>query len=588
MNTPFCSHRWLTMAFFVFAIGLSVSGCQSTLPKLQTIPKQGHVTPMDVMADVNCELATIMSMAKDTSFLADPSGAIKDALDASPRYSDAYRQTLQRMQKFFNTTDNVDGYPGKTSQYMAGLLSNLATSNFVAAVQLNIEVTDSEGFSPTWNQIQPYRGGMSNRTEVLGLQLSGTQDRTMTLTSSIDLALLLPYKMVAGKPVKKKLPPVQEYCPKISTLPHPLIALGKTTGLNGALLGDLGLADIVINGVQSLDAVSYVNVYGGTGPSRPAQTAQVDMAILTPEDPKTGKAESEGSFSGSLIFTPPSSGTSTPETATLIGLLTLTVDVSVHGKPASNTFSYFVNIPGTVVPKGSHGNSTSQSRAAYLILQGGITSDVAPKSNAGSPGITPTLILSGESADGRLDGMSLDGQLIGTTNSYAFTAIVSRTKDAATQLEQKPEVSSQISQLTVGAILPTGSSPQGGVSQGAGTAGVGKPAGAAGATSAGSTSFGSTVDFTLVWGLNGGPTWTLKHRKGPAPTNPLVTASRTEFNTMNITFVAACHDQEDTDSLIADAPKTYWDTLPPCDTDNISIGNAAAAANQLNLLLRIH
>ena len=57
---------------------------------------------------------------------------------------------------------------------------------------------------------------------------------------------------------------------------------------------------------------------------------------------------------------------------------------------------------------------------------------------------------------------------------------------------------------------------------------------------------------------------------------------------MNITFVAACHDPKDSDSLIAEHVYDYWGTLPPCDTDNISISNAAAAANQLNLLLRIH
>lgn len=65
--------------------------------------------------------------------------------------------------------------------------------------------------------------------------------------------------------------------------------------------------------------------------------------------------------------------------------------------------------------------------------------------------------------------------------------------------------------------------------------------------SAGATGFSSKIDFTLGWGLNGGPSWTLLKIKGPTGGNTqLVNYSRSKDDTLISTFSATCH----TDSYI--------------------------------------
>jgi hypothetical protein len=56
--------------------------------------------------------------------------------------------------------------------------------------------------------------------------------------------------------------------------------------------------------------------------------------------------------------------------------------------------------------------------------------------------------------------------------------------------------------------------------------------------------FGSTVDFTIVYGIsNVGPSWTLTHFKGPGSgTSGLLTLTRTEKDTLVISFAPACPD----------------------------------------------
>lgn len=64
--------------------------------------------------------------------------------------------------------------------------------------------------------------------------------------------------------------------------------------------------------------------------------------------------------------------------------------------------------------------------------------------------------------------------------------------------------------------------------------------------------FGATIDFTVVKGIGGaGPTWTVKHFKGPNGGNPgLINLSRTEKNTLVVSFAAAgAATQEVTTSL---------------------------------------
>jgi hypothetical protein len=49
--------------------------------------------------------------------------------------------------------------------------------------------------------------------------------------------------------------------------------------------------------------------------------------------------------------------------------------------------------------------------------------------------------------------------------------------------------------------------------------------------------FGSTVDFTLIYGLSGGPNWTLKQFVGPSPSSgSLLSAMRTNKDTLIMSF----------------------------------------------------
>jgi hypothetical protein len=106
---------------------------------------------------------------------------------------------------------------------------------------------------------------------------------------------------------------------------------------------------------------------------------------------------------------------------------------------------------------------------------------------------------------------------------------------------------------------------------GSGGGGGGAAKGIAAATgSAGTSSFGSIVDFTLVFGLNGGPSWTFSKVKGPAQgSSPLATATRTNLDSLSITFVPACQDYVQSPRVV----RTFWDSIGSCN----EVGSAAAA-----------
>lgn len=555
------------------------AGCQSHLPPLQTEPYHGHVTPADISADINCELATIVAVAgnEQTKSTGAALTDIESRMSAAVRQTraDAYSETLVRLQDLFK------GYDASAGSDLLQLMKHLLDDHFVAAVQLTLDVTDSEGFAPSLNKVTPYALGSNNRTLTLGGQLNGTQDRTITLTNSIDFESLKP---PAGKDL------AEGYCRKITV--DAGAALGSVVlGSNGALLGDLGLADIIADGLRSLDDSSRVNLYGGTGPTRPVETASVrlnldhispipPLAAASPPSPPSPPPSigPHGALDGALTFTPPAPGTYAPETATLVGVLTLNLTTA-----AASPLTYTVNISGAVIsePLPRPGDVTTEvtASAARLALQGALLADIG-NPPSGTPGATPTLIISGRSRSGKLDDLKFQGQIVASnssgTSSYSFGGSV-----------YKPETEHRNVSYFASPALAAAAAP----ASPAGPSGGSKGGASAGASPAGSTSFGSTVDFTLVYGLNGGPNWTLTHFKGPAPSSPLLTASRTETNTMNITFVPACRttDPAAADDLALIAPKLtdFWSTLSPCDADNVNVGSATAAANQLNLLLRL-
>jgi hypothetical protein len=60
--------------------------------------------------------------------------------------------------------------------------------------------------------------------------------------------------------------------------------------------------------------------------------------------------------------------------------------------------------------------------------------------------------------------------------------------------------------------------------------------------------FGSTIDFTVVYGLGGGPTWTLIHFTGPSgASGSLLNYMRTDKNTLVISFAVAAKREQGTE-----------------------------------------
>jgi hypothetical protein len=86
----------------------------------------------------------------------------------------------------------------------------------------------------------------------------------------------------------------------------------------------------------------------------------------------------------------------------------------------------------------------------------------------------------------------------------------------------------------------TGSAPASKASQQASSASVSQ--------SAGASSFSEKVDFSLLWGINGGPNWILLKFKGPAggsgASSQLVNYSRQKQDTLISTFAATCKSDE--------------------------------------------
>jgi hypothetical protein len=107
------------------------------------------------------------------------------------------------------------------------------------------------------------------------------------------------------------------------------------------------------------------------------------------------------------------------------------------------------------------------------------------------------------------------------------------------------------------------------MAKGAGGGG-GSPAKSSGGASASGTQFGSLVQFILAYGLNGGPNWTFKTFKGPSASGNLFGLSRQQTDTLQITFVAACNDDSNPQTI-----DTYWDSIPKCNGTQQAIAGAA-------------
>jgi hypothetical protein len=96
-------------------------------------------------------------------------------------------------------------------------------------------------------------------------------------------------------------------------------------------------------------------------------------------------------------------------------------------------------------------------------------------------------------------------------------------------------------------------------------------------------SFGSTVDFTIVEGLNGGPTWSLKYFKGPGGgSTGLANLNRTLLDTLQITFVPTCASGPGKLGVTTPPknPVDYWDSIAGCTGANGSSADVQTIFNQ--------
>jgi hypothetical protein len=102
--------------------------------------------------------------------------------------------------------------------------------------------------------------------------------------------------------------------------------------------------------------------------------------------------------------------------------------------------------------------------------------------------------------------------------------------------------------------VTTGSAPASKASQQASSASVSQ--------SAGATSFSEKVDFSVLWGVNGGPNWTLLKFKGPGggsgANSQLVNYSRQKQDTLISTFSATCKADEDVNLM---DPAVYFEPV---------------------------
>jgi len=132
--------------------------------------------------------------------------------------------------------------------------------------------------------------------------------------------------------------------------------------------------------------------------------------------------------------------------------------------------------------------------------------------------------------------------------SSRFTEQVLGLAQAPAALTKKPKPSS----------TPMGSGTSSATSSPSGSS---KASGTTPSAGGGGTSFGSVINFTLEFGVNGGPTWTLKTFTGPGATD--LTLTRTFTDSLAVTFVAACQDFDNVPP--ATTATSYWDTIPACD-----------------------
>lgn len=579
---------------------LLLSGCAEHLPALSvdglsSSDGSGPPRVTDITDQVACELSLIKYSVYRTSHrdILKPNVLLEPPGFNEPAQNSYWMQTLAH-------SDNPE--------YMANLVTYLTAYHFVASVNLTLDVTDTEGANPSLSFITPFnkmKAPGNSFAMGLGGQWSGTQDRKMTLAYPIDMA---------------SLPPPTGRCFQSNW-----VFLKQAAGLDSGLKGNLGLADILADGLVTLDTTKAYSYYGSGSAGAAATTVYHSIDIhndSTYVPPKGEKPVGLSEFNGYITFGPPSQVGSDIRSATLNGIwsfgkgndcsgtLTGTTLPNPSAKSGDNVSVVFyaagtmtwlptadsnmaepvdsslVNLcSGTnkAVVKGLIDANYMSDRTARSLTLGLYTNGIGAGnhgvafSDTSNPDVVTDVLVYAPPSNlaGGLVAYSIvppSADELGLIKNYeaSLSAPVAPTNFKT--------LSSEISTLSVQANASPASA---GAVPGASTSAAATAASSSGASASTGTSFGSTVDFTVVYGLNGGPTWSLTHFKGPAGSASMFSIGRQVVDTLNIAFVPACQDAENVKPVV----KNYWDSIAACNAS--SFANATAAAQGYNTTQQI-
>jgi hypothetical protein len=558
---------------------ISFGGCQTNLPALDNYPGSAPPAPpraprgagqkpedtpkaTDVVIHIQCELAKILNtVSSSPDVQMDAKSGAKAMKDMSPEF-------VRRLQ---------------TSSTLTDASKLLLNAHFVASVQLTLEVTDVQGFTPS---LTFQNAIMGHHTGSVGGQLNGTQDRNISLNYAVDLAELAQLKT------------------------NPCDGSSWESTQSG-VQGDLGLADIVADGLIALSHSESTNLYSSTGPApitSPITVSQYGTIELpyVPASPRPAD--------NSLPPTPADSNWPVPSMSTPIrkslARTRLTIDslqgtmvlapqsayvqtqgsVYFNGLVSIDGDNYIASWTGSLLPTNS---ITAPLKFTYFTLSGALSPDPAVSHLEAIErrwGFNPTITLTGSIEKRQSDGQYLIDtlKLAGTvapaaTSDYAraLTPIEVKLWDSGPKAKLTIETNAKNARLAAASVTPSS-----------------KPttSTATASASSGGTSFGSLVDFTLVWGLNGSPLFTWQHLVGFASAaNPLLNVTHTSIDSMAITFVPSCRDKSGGQEQADDAKKTtkslpgaFWDTLPYCDDlpSASQIGASIGYQNNQLMILR--
>jgi hypothetical protein len=494
--------------------------CCSEVPPLTSEPRLGPSVPQ-IANHINCELASIIasnpSTKKPLTYYGpiDPIIEQREAFDGSLRY----------------------------------LIPHLQDDHFVASVLLTLDTTDTEGLFPSASFIHPFTT-MFNKALGVGGQLSGSQERNVTVGYSIDLAN------------------VGDGC-----IPW------ETIGPKWPLNGNLRLGDIIADGLTGLDATSRVNVYSSGGPTRPAFDATLGQMKLAFSCSNSNgepckepyETEIDLTLSGNVNFAPASDPQSPGS-------------LSFSGRAKNGKDSYLMTLTGSTIEV-----DAPKHPKLKFSLSGTMTRESVSESSVIAPsiGYSPSISLVGTVDDSRqlvrglkqVTGLltpssELLPQPTGTKIVYNIGGPDDSTSGGAVVFNGSKFKTNQI---TTGFLI-NGATTSGANSTGASASATAK---STASTSAGSTQFGSLVSFMITYGLNGGPNWTLSNFKGPGggtgPNGNLFSVTRAHIATLQLTFVAACNDGNNPQII-----HTFWESIPKCN--GTQQAQAAATGQSLNYL----